>query len=209
MIFFYLKEDKRYEIVGFTVEKEYMEKEKLFELDVVPFDKVEQSFNPGACKMLIAVGYHKMNKIRERKFNEAKGKGYCLATYVHPSVQRFQNVEIGENCVILEHTSIQPLVKIGDNNIIWANATIAHGSLIEDHCWITSGVVISGDTTIKSNCFLGVNASIGHNVTIGEGNFIGSNTLVSRNTGNREVRISKSGEKHRLNSDDFVKFINF
>ena len=83
---------------------------------------------------------------------------------------------------------------------------IAHHCRVEDNCWITSGVTISGITIIRSNVFLGVNASIGHEITIEKGSFIGANTLVSKNTKEKEVFISRDGEKFRLDSERFLQF---
>ena len=54
--------------------------------------------------------------------------------------------------------------------------------------------------------FLGVNATIGNNITIESGNFIGANTLITKNTSEKEVFISKDGEKFRLDTERFLKF---
>ena len=83
---------------------------------------------------------------------------------------------------------------------------MGHGSSMENTNWITSGVVISGDVILKSKCFLGVNATIGHNISIGSENFIGANTLITKNTNEKEVFISKDGEKFRLDTQRFLKF---
>jgi acetyltransferase-like isoleucine patch superfamily enzyme len=53
---------------------------------------------------------------------------------------------------------------------------------------------------------LGINSTIGHNVTIEDENFIGANTLVTKSTEEKEVFISKEGEKFRLDSRRFLQF---
>lgn len=197
---------KKFDVIAFTVDKKYVEKNNQEGLPLISFDHVQNIYHVNDYKMLIAVGYVEMNGIREQKYKEGKEKGYSFINYIHPSVEIHDNVQIGENNIILDHATIQPYVTMGNSNFVWSNAVVAHGSTIGDANWITSGVVISGDTTIKSRCFLGVNATIGHNITIADENFIGANTLVAKSTKDKEVFISREGEKIRLDSQRFLQF---
>lgn len=204
IVYHFLK--KHFNIVAFTVDNEFIQELNIETIPVVPFENVEKSYNIKNHKIIIAVGYVQMNNIREQKYLEAKEKGYQFVNYIHHSVDIHDNVVIGENNIILDHVTIQPYASIGNNNFIWSNAVVAHGSTIGDVNWVTSGVVISGDSTIKSKCFLGVNATIGHNIVVENENFIGANTLVTKNTKEKEVFISKEGEKFRLDSKRFLQF---
>ncbi|MDC3309581.1 acetyltransferase [bacterium] len=204
IIYQFLK--KQFDVVGFTVDKEFIETEDVEGLPLIAFEDLKKTFTPKDHKMLIAVGYVRMNEVRLQKYLEGKAKGYKFINYIHPSVVWHDNIRIGENNIILDYVSIQPYVDIGNSNFIWSNAVIAHGSTLMDTNWITSGVVVSGDAVIKSKCFLGVNCSIGHNVTIEDGNFIGANSLVTKSTMPNEVFISRDSEKMRLNSKRFLKF---
>lgn len=204
IIYQFLK--KEYEVVAFTVEKDYLKEDFIEGLPVVSFENIEKEYDTSRHKMIIAVGYVQMNTIREQKYLEAKKKGYEFINYIHPSVEMHDNIKIGENNIILDHVTIQPYATIGNSNFIWSNAVIAHGCILGDTNWITSGVVISGDTTLKSKCFLGVNATIGHSIILENENFIGANTLVTKNTNEKEVFISKDGEKFRLDSQRFLQF---
>lgn len=197
---------KQFDVVAFTVDKDYIEAKQIEGLPLVAFENIQDKYSSDEYKMLIAVGYVQMNNIREKKYLEAKDKGYGFINYIHPSVDMHNNIKIGVNNIILDHATIQPYVSMGNSNFVWSNAVVAHGSTIEDTNWITSGVVISGDATIKSKCFLGVNATIGHSITIESENFIGANTLVAKNTKEKEVFISKEGEKFRLDSQRFLQF---
>lgn len=197
---------KQFDVVAFTVDKEFIQENKIEDIPLVAFEEIEKSFSIQNHKILIAVGYVQMNKIREKKYYEAKEKGYSFINYIHPSVELHNNLEIGENNIILDHVTLQPYVTIGNSNFIWSNAVIAHGTIVEDTNWITSGVVVSGDATIKSKCFLGVNSTVGHNAIIRDENFIGANTLVIKNTQEKEVFISKEGDKFRLDSQRFLQF---
>lgn len=204
IIYQFLK--KEFEVVAFTVDKDCINDETIESLPLIPFDEIENIYSPSKHKMIIAVGYLKMNQVRASKYDEAKNKGYSFINYIHSSVEMHDNIVIGDNNIILDHATIQPYSKIGSSNFIWSNAVVAHGSEVGDTNWITSGVVISGDSTIKSNCFLGVNATIGHNVIIEDENFIGANTLVTKSTQQKEVYVSRDGEKFRLDSQRFLQF---
>lgn len=205
VIYYFLK--REYNIVAFTVDRNTIRDVTLFNIPIIPFDEIQNHFSPEHYNMIIVTGYQKMNKLREEKYKEAKAKGYKFINYIHPSVEWHDSNEIGENNIILDHVTIQPLAKIGNNNIIWSNAVVAHGSTIENNCWITSGVTIAGSTVIKSNAFLGVNAVIGNKITLERENFIGANTLISKNTKEKEVFISRDGEKFILDSERFQRFV--
>lgn len=202
----YITNDSEYEIVAFTVDKEYLTKSELFNLPVVPFDELEDLFPPKGYKIFIAIGYQNLNKLRQKKYEEVKNKGYQLISYISSKISNFGNAEIGDNCFILEDNVLQPFIKIGNNVTLWSGNHIGHHSTIEDHCFISSHVVISGLSTIKQNCFIGVNSTIGHEITIEKDNFIGAGCLITKSTEAKNVFISKNTEKFRIDSERFMKF---
>lgn len=204
IVYHYLK--STFNVRAFTVDRDFILSETLFDLPVIPFDRINKSHPPHTHKMTIAVGYHDMNNFRAKKYREAKERGYGFVSYVDDGVKKFDDVTIGENCIILDNTTIQPFVEIGDNSVIWSNVTIAHGVKIGDNCWVASGAVVAGDTVINSNCFIGINATIGHNITIGEANYIGANSQVCKNTSTGDVYIAEQATKFRLSSDQFIQF---
>jgi sugar O-acyltransferase (sialic acid O-acetyltransferase NeuD family) len=146
--YFYFKNDSQFEIVAFTENKEFMKKEKLYDLPIIPFEEIENIYPPSQYQLFIAVVYTKTNKIRERIFNEAKSKKYTLMSYVNSKAIIWGEIDMGENCFILENVVIQPFVKIGNNVIMWSGNHIGHHSIIGDHCFITSHVVVSGNVQI-------------------------------------------------------------
>ena len=204
IIYHYVKE--AYDVCAFTVDSEFVENDDLVGVPVVPFEQICKSHPPADYRMLIAVGYHGMNKLRAQKYHEAKDRGYRFISYVDDRVKRFDEVVIGENSVVLDNTTIQPFVEIGNNTIVWSNVTVAHGSTVGDHCWIASGAVLAGDAVVQANSFVGINASIGHSVNIGSSNYIGANAQVSKNTSPDSVYIAEQAVKFRLNSDQFMRF---
>ncbi len=209
LAYMYMKYDSDYEIVAFTVDRQYITKKELFGLQILPFDEIEKLYAPKEYKMFVAIGYSDLNRAREKKYLEAKKKGYELISYVCSKNSNFGKIEVGENCFILENNTIQPLAKIGNNVIIFCGNYIGHHCVIEDHCFISSHVIISGGTHIKSYCFLGINTSIGNSIIIEKENFIGSSCNITKNTTEKSVFITEDTPKFRLNSDFFLKFTKF
>ena len=122
----YFTYDSNYQVVAFTVEQAYLKKDFLYELPVVPFEHVEDFYTPTKYKMFIAVSYTQLNRVRTKLYKQAKSKGYSLASYVSSKAFVWRNVEIGENCFILEDNVLQYHVKIGNNVTLWSGNHIGH-----------------------------------------------------------------------------------
>lgn len=170
--------DSEYEVVAFTVDRAFLQKDTLFGLPIVPFDEVAALYPPDAFGMFIALVYNHMNTIREAKYHAAKAKGYALVNYVSSRAFVWHNVQLGDNVCIFENNVIQPFVTIGNNTILWSGNHIGHHSSVGDHCFIASHAVISGFVSIANNCFIGVNATLVNNIAIEESCFIGAGALI-------------------------------
>ena len=174
----YFTHDSDYEIVAFSVEKDYLKRETLFGLPVVPFETLEDAFPPSEHSVYAAMVYTQLNRLRTRLSLQAKEKGYRLASYISPRAFVWRNVEIGEHCFIFEDNTLQPFVKIGDNVVLWSGNHIGHHSTIRANCFVSSHVVISGFVDVGENCFLGVNSTIVNNVSIGTDCWLGPNVTI-------------------------------
>ena len=190
---YYFQTDSNYKVVAFTVDREYNTTNEFESLPVIPFDEITIKYPPQNSKMFIAVSYVKLNKVREKKYIEAKELGYKLVSYVSSKCTYLTQYQHGDNCFIFEDNTIQPFVKIGNNVTLWSGNHIGHHSIIQDHNFISSHVVVSGHCIINSNSFIGVNSSIGHQVEIGGENIIGAGSIITKSTGFGEVYVpSKS-----------------
>ncbi|TXI94655.1 MAG: hypothetical protein E6Q34_04295 [Burkholderiaceae bacterium] len=197
-----------FEVVAFTVDRHVITDKFIEGIPVVPFDEIQNRYPPTDHEMIVAVGYLEMNRLRARKHEEGRNKGYRFSNYIHPSVVRHSALQIGENNVILDHVAIHPYVRLGSGIFICSNTTIGHGCTVSDYCWINSGVSIGGETLLGEGCFLGINATVADNIEMGRHNYIGANTLILRDTQPENVFISAAGEKFPLTSDAFLKFIS-
>ena len=206
IIYDYIKNDNRYEVSAFCADKEYITDRKLFNLDVIDIETVKDKYSVDDYKFIIALGYNNVNKDRMNVFNRILDFGDSIETYIHPDAKIYTDNEIGTGTIILPGAVVEPYAKIGSNTVVWANALVAHHAVVSDNCWIASGTVIAGQAEVRSNCFLGVNSTIVNKVVLEEYNIIGANTMILKNTKPNEVYLSRGGEKHRFNSDDYSKY---
>lgn len=197
---FYLTHDSEHEVVAFVIHTEYKDIDTFHELPVVGFEKVEELYPPKDFMFFAPMTGAKMNKNREKVYNQIKNKGYGLITYISTKATVYPGAEIGENCFILEDNTIQPYTTIGNNVILWSGNHIGHHGKIDDHVFFTSHVVLSGHCHVKSYCFFGVNATIRDFITIEEGTLVAMSASIVKNTEQWGVYIGnpaklKSGVK--------------
>lgn len=178
---FYFQTDSNRDVVAFTVDQTYIDDAQFQGLPVVPFETITETYPPDQYDMFVALGYSKLNMVREQKYNEAKAKGYTLANYISSRATVLCPPDnIGDNVFLLEDNTIQPFVKIGNNITLWSGNHIGHHSQIDDHGFITSHVVVSGNVKIGKNCFIGVNATLRDAITVGDHVLIGAAAWINR-----------------------------
>jgi sugar O-acyltransferase (sialic acid O-acetyltransferase NeuD family) len=178
----YFTHDSPYEVIGFSVEKEYLDKLSLFNLPVVPFEEIENHFSPADCEVFVAITSTQLNRVRTRLYLAAKQKKYTVASYISSRAFVWHNATIGENCFIFENNVIQHWATIGNNVILWSGNHIGHRSTIEDNCFLSSHVVVSGYCHIGMNCFLGVNSTLVDNITVEKDCLVAAGALIIKNT---------------------------
>ena len=201
--------ESKWNPVAFTVDSNYRADDEKFGLPVVDFEAVEEKYSAQEDKMIVAMGYHSMNKVRAQKCKDAKEKGYQLVSFVHSGADIPSSAIIGENTIILNNVSVGSFAKVGDDVCIYSGAVVSHHTEIGNHVWITSGTVIGGNSHVGDNCFLGINSTIGHNICVGPNNFIGAGAIITKNTENDAVYILADTPKYRLNTDRFIKMFRF
>ncbi|MFB4393740.1 MULTISPECIES: acetyltransferase [unclassified Pseudomonas] len=176
----YFTYDSCYDVVGFSVERDYLKESSLYDLPIVAFDEICTQFSPHTHEVFVAIPASGLNRVRTRLYDAVKKLGYVCATYISSRAFVWRNAKIGENCFIFEHNTVQPFVEIGNNVILWSGNHIGHRSVIEDHCFLSSHVVVSGYCRIGSSTFIGVNATINDRIEIAADCVIASGALVNK-----------------------------
>ena len=204
LAYYYLKNDSKYEVVGFTVNRYYTDKKQIFNgLPVVAFEDIEKYFPPDSFLFFAPMSPTKMNRDREKIYNEIKIKGYKLISYISSKATVLTDT-IGDNCFILENNVIQPFVEIGNNVILWSGNHIGHHSKISDSVMFTSHVVLSGNCVVEKFCFFGVNATIRDGITIAEGSFISMSTCIIRNTNPWKMYSGNPATESKKSTEIFI-----
>lgn len=202
----YLSKDSPYEIAAFTVNEAYLKERTLRGLPVVPFEELEKTHPPDQFDLFVAMGYHRVNRARAEIYETCKAKGYRFISYINSRVMQWGEVEIGENCFILENSVLQPFVRIGNNVVIWSGNHIGHHAQIGDHCFIASHAVISGHVKIGDYTFVGVNATFRDGVTVAPHCVIGAAAVILKDTKEKGVYPAKSTEAALIASDELRGF---
>ena len=174
----YFTYDSEYEIVAFSVEREFLRRDRLFGLPVVPFEELEDHFPPAGHEFYAALVYTQGNALRTRLYEAARARGYRPASYVSSRAFVWRNAVLGEHCFIFESNVIQPVARIGRNVVLWSGNHIGHHSSVGDHCFVSSHVVVSGFVEVGHSCFLGVNATVANNTKVGDRCTVGAGALI-------------------------------
>jgi acetyltransferase-like isoleucine patch superfamily enzyme len=203
--FRFLTRDSDHEICGFAVDRRYLDREHFHDLPVVPFEDVESRFPPDQFKMFVLLGYQRMNAFRADKYLEAKRKGYSFISYTNSSFYRAEELNIGENCFILDNQSISLDVKIGNNVVMWSSNHVGDLTNIGDHVWLASHVTVAAEVIVQPYCFLGIGATIGNRVTLAERTFVAANALVASDTVENAVCVTGESERVDVDSGTFLR----
>ncbi len=207
LAYFYFTNDSDYKVVAFTVDDDFVENDTLLGLPIIPFSEIINKFPPEENSMHVALSYSKLNKLRQEKYEQVKKHGYKLASYICSKSVTWGDLEIGDNCFILENQTIQPSVKIGNNVMLWSGNHIGHGTVIRDHAYVSSHVVIAGHCDIGQRCFLGINSTIKDFTKIGNDVFVAMDASVVKNVKDGEMVVSAKSEIHSVDSKitNFIK----
>lgn len=204
---FTLSHDANYEVVAFTIDREYIKEDSFCGLPVIPFEEIQEQYPPSHFKMLVAIFANGMNKLRAKKCGEAREKGYSLISYIHPKAIVAPDLVMGDNCFISEGVICRPFSRLGDDVILMPGALIGHDTNIMDHCFVGNRAVVMGVVTMEPFCFIGPNATIMETVIIARECLIGGGVVLQESTKEREVYKAPAPIRLPLSSDKLAKII--
>ncbi|MBW4603177.1 MAG: acetyltransferase [Calothrix sp. FI2-JRJ7] len=106
------------------------------------------------------------------------GKGFSLATAIHPTATIAADVSIEPGTVIAAGAVVNSGARIGRNVIINTCASVDHECVIEDGAHICPGVNLAGRVTVGRAAKVGIGATVIDRVRIGAGALIGAGAVV-------------------------------
>lgn len=202
---YYFSGSGDYQVAAFTADEKNLKKQEIKtykELPVLPFENIEEIYPPTDFKMFVAIGYSDLNRVRHFKYHQAKEKGYEFVNCTSPAAHISPEAQLGENCMFMENTVIQPFARIGNNNVL-AGCYITHYAVIAESCFIGVNTVIHGMARVNSFCFIGANCTIKDKISIGKENLIGMGSVILHDTGDKEVYIAPQAQLQEINSDKY------
>lgn len=197
----YFEELADYKVVAFACHEAYKTADEIYGRRLLSIENLEELHAPMDVEVFIAIGYGQMNRMRQRVYEEMKGRGYRCATFVHPDVRIWSSTSIGDNVFIFEDNTIQPFSVIGDNTTLWSGNHVGHHAKIGRHTFISSHVVISGACEVGNNVFIGVNATLRDGIKIADETLIGAGSLVMQDTAPRSVYMPEGTEARKITSN--------
>ncbi|MDR2510285.1 MAG: acetyltransferase [Spirochaetaceae bacterium] len=203
MAYEYFTWDSEYEVAAFAVHRQYITTETFRDLPVIPLEELINRCPPDDFFCFVAASSEFLNRKRAALYHDIKKEGYRFASYISSRAFVWRNVEIGENCFILENNTLQPFVKIGNNVTLWSGNHIGHQARIADNCFLTSQVVISGYVDIGENTFMGVNAAVADNIKIGRDNFIGMGAVVNKTSKDDQILLGNPAKPSPVSAKTF------
>ena len=177
-----LTNDSPHTVVGFTVDRDFLDGPTLHDLPVIAFDEVEKHFDPARTAMLMSIGWENANGLREAKYWEAAAKGYSFISYIASRALVWSDLEIGEGCMIFEGAIVQPFAHLGNGVILRSGCHISHHVDIGDFAFVSARAAVGGSARLGSRCFIGLNATIRDNIQIGERSIVGAGAFIGRDT---------------------------
>lgn len=191
-----LKNDTNYKVSALCIQNDFMPTVRtMWGLRIEDFDLLNERYPIDEYKLFIAVGN---NNIREKLYQEAKGRGYEFISYISSHASVWNDLVYGDNVMISEGSVIQPFVSIGNNSFLFG-ASVGHHSRIGKNT-LLSACYLGGDSEIGDNSFLGLNSTVNQNIKVGKSNIIGVGSNICAHTEDYEVFSNKGTVKRSLSA---------
>lgn len=130
-----------------------------------------------ADAFVVAIGN---NRVRERKFEEAKLAGLAPFDAIHPSAVVAESAELEAGAQIVAGVIVNPWARLGEDVILNTGCTVDHDCIIGPHAFLGPGVHLGGEVIVGRSAFFGVGVSVLPGISIGDGAIIGAGAVVHR-----------------------------
>lgn len=199
-----LTHDSPFSVAAFVVDRAYITKPETGGIPVIAFEDCSQTHPPDYYDMIVPLGYQGLNSLRMDKYRAAKAMGYRLVSYVSSKATVWDNVAIGENCMIFENAVLQPFADVGDNCIIRSSVHISHHVSVGDHCFVSAGSIIGGCATIGDQSFIGLGSTVRDNLKLGHKTCLAAGSVLMKDTIENGLYLGVPARKQEKPADEAV-----
>lgn len=190
-----LTHDSPMQVAGFAVDAVRLTCAQHEGLPLVAFEALEQTFPPQDYRLLIPMGYVQVNGIRRVRYEQARQRGYTLASYVSSRASVWPDLVIGDNVLIYEHAIIQPFARVGNNCIIRSGAHVSHHCQVADHVFVAAEVAMASSCAIGEQSIVGVGAVLRDGLQVAPRSFIGAGAVLVSDTQTDGVYVGNPARK--------------
>ena len=184
-VYDFLRKHELYDLIGFAVDKEYIQENTYMNLPVYPLESLNEYIDKETY-IFIALSWNKLNADRRKFYERLKAEGYKFANLISPTAIVRGKID-GDNIWINDYTVIQSDAVIQSNVIIREHVVIGNDTLIKEHCFIGVKSLVAGGCTIGIQSFIGINATVFDGTIVGDKCIIGGCAVVKRNVSNNTV----------------------
>lgn len=180
---------------------DYYPKPTLNGIKVLPYSKIDNIYSTESLVISIAIGEP---FFRKQIYDIVIGKGYRLATLIHPSIYIPDSTEIQEGATINELSFISCNVKIGSNVYIQPQTLIGHDCIVKDHSVISPCASLAGGCHVGECVFVGMGATVREKVQIGSWSIVGMGSVVGNNLPDEVIALGNPARIFKKNEDKRV-----
>lgn len=173
----YIKEQKKFEIVGFLDDTTDKIGKTFYGIEVLgPIGDLEILKDLKINSIFAPIGN---NEVRVKWLRKAEYLGYNTPSFFHKNTSIHSSVKLGKAVYVLPNSSIMPFASLSNYVMISMGVNIGHHSRLAEGCFVSSGSTIGGTIDIEEKAFIGIGSTvmtgvekIGKNTTIGAGSVV-------------------------------------
>ncbi len=181
LVKYYFESDSEYKIVGFCVDRKYRNKDILCGIPVVDFEEIEKYFPKSSHSLFAAIGYKSM-RVKKALYEKVATSGYHIVSYIGKNVIMDKSNKIGQNCMILPGTILEPFASVESNTFLNTGVVVCHHSTIGAHSFMAARSLVGGYTYVGENSFIGFHATVLQQLTLASETLIATNSTMMHNS---------------------------
>jgi sugar O-acyltransferase (sialic acid O-acetyltransferase NeuD family) len=140
------------------------------------FAQIQEHLPPVDYAIAMAVGYKNL-AVRTQLAERVKGRGYDLATLIHPRAYVRHPERMGVGCLVMAGAVVDVGASLGELVVVWPGVVVNHDSSIGANTFLSPNATICGCVQVGAGCFVGAGSVIVDHVQVPDHSFIKAGAL--------------------------------
>lgn len=179
-VYEFVKDYDLFEILGFAVDRAYIEQDKFCDLPVYAIEDLDTIIDKKEVKLFVAVLWNRLNADRRYLYERLKADGYQFANIIAPTAIVRGKVTENSNCWLHDYVMIQPNAVVGENCLLMAFSLVGSSVQLGAHCFMGTKSTIAGKSNVGEQTFVGINCTVFDGTNVGDKCILGACTSVKR-----------------------------